>query len=933
MSAKTVFISYRRDSAGSNFAAHLQSELRHRGYDVFLDVESLGAGRFSEQISREIETRTHFILAITPGALDRCSDEDDWVRREFNLAVRHKRNIIPVLDQSVERTFEQETASLTPVRPYQSHTIRHGHFEDDVRELVQRYLTLVRGSSSSERTRTKRPLFNAFKSPPPSRWRAATIGFIDYLRLKNSRADIFKEWPGLTEPLIKDFATPLYTKFTSRKQAALPSKRILIVNGPAGAGKTTYVDQLSRQMIGDGTDAKVDLFFKLKAGELEEAVLEGDHLALWQSIYSFFSKQAVKGKRPLTASAVAYALTKKKLLIIIEDLHWAVSTTAVLQFIESYFSHYHKDAWWKHVSVLATTRETSEKLSELKEQIETLPPLGQRDAQNFFWYLCQANAPELNLSEYGDALGRAFDAPSLQEPLFVVISASLVAHPSGSRLDVERVLKMNAPQLFDAFIEKLFRRSNLPEKINYKTFRDVYEDFALAAWPTLSFDDLAAERIVSDLPTFREHIDIRTLEANGFLRRDPLENLSFPHHAMGEFLTAAAMVRHSEFGKLTDNDQEERVSGLIPFIAALIKPPIATALENLAKANLWMLIEVLEQHTAASSRGEVMAWKVPANAIAKLAGESAKSKHSRPLNRESWEKLRGILDGAGVTAWRTEFCAAASGADGPIGTDVEALAIMVGDAARYALQDRLKTTHGPAAFSYAIKTVEVQNFLLSLVETAGLRGELGRRSFAVLTGSQENGVQRSLTQRVAKNFNELKAEDLEELLQLGRDAQRTLGYACSNRSQSEKRLLCASAARSVKRLLVPPGEYEISDQCGRTTVSVKKPTLITSQPERAGHHTLSQVQKYLARKVKTKNLLTRSLALVLQQHFEHILNELFGPRFANSERGEYEALLHDGKIGLFYFFKDEIGRMRIGSLPQTAVQRGCEVVYHTIDEL
>ncbi len=69
MSAKTVFISYRRDAAGKSFARSIAQELTHRGYDVFLDVDSLDAGAWAAQIDREVPARSHFLLLADAEAL------------------------------------------------------------------------------------------------------------------------------------------------------------------------------------------------------------------------------------------------------------------------------------------------------------------------------------------------------------------------------------------------------------------------------------------------------------------------------------------------------------------------------------------------------------------------------------------------------------------------------------------------------------------------------------------------------------------------------------------------------------------------------------------------------------------------------------------------------------------------------------------------
>ena len=50
MSEKTVFISYRRDATGRAFARSLEQELKHRGYDAFLDVDCVYAGEWATQM-------------------------------------------------------------------------------------------------------------------------------------------------------------------------------------------------------------------------------------------------------------------------------------------------------------------------------------------------------------------------------------------------------------------------------------------------------------------------------------------------------------------------------------------------------------------------------------------------------------------------------------------------------------------------------------------------------------------------------------------------------------------------------------------------------------------------------------------------------------------------------------------------------------------
>lgn len=91
-----VFISYRRNG-GSADARLIRDNLEKRGYSVFLDVVNIGAGAFDEKLFDFIEGCTGFVLVLSPGALDGCSDEEDWVRLEVEKAHDAHKNIIPVL--------------------------------------------------------------------------------------------------------------------------------------------------------------------------------------------------------------------------------------------------------------------------------------------------------------------------------------------------------------------------------------------------------------------------------------------------------------------------------------------------------------------------------------------------------------------------------------------------------------------------------------------------------------------------------------------------------------------------------------------------------------------------------------------------------------------------------------------------------------------
>ncbi|CAG4910929.1 unnamed protein product [Colias eurytheme] len=94
-----VFICYRR-SNGSQLASLLKVHLHLRGFTIFIDVERLEAGKF-ENLLQSIRQAKHFLLVLTPNALDKCkedTEQKDWLHREIVAALQSQCNIVPIID-------------------------------------------------------------------------------------------------------------------------------------------------------------------------------------------------------------------------------------------------------------------------------------------------------------------------------------------------------------------------------------------------------------------------------------------------------------------------------------------------------------------------------------------------------------------------------------------------------------------------------------------------------------------------------------------------------------------------------------------------------------------------------------------------------------------------------------------------------------------
>ena len=90
-----IFISYRRSSYDT--ANLIATRLKAAGYSVFFDMEALRSGKFNEQLFGVIDNCKDFLVVLPPNALDRCVNEDDWVRLEVCRAMANKKNIVPVM--------------------------------------------------------------------------------------------------------------------------------------------------------------------------------------------------------------------------------------------------------------------------------------------------------------------------------------------------------------------------------------------------------------------------------------------------------------------------------------------------------------------------------------------------------------------------------------------------------------------------------------------------------------------------------------------------------------------------------------------------------------------------------------------------------------------------------------------------------------------
>ena len=170
-----IFISYRR-SGGEFLGKLLSDDLKARGYEVFFDVDDMHSGMFNRQIKSVIEQITDVVVVLSAHALDRCGDENDWVRQEIEWAMYYGKNIVPVLTRDFVWP-EVMPETLAKLRYYHGITIQNDTFVQSMENLCQ--LLACRGKKGQRKPvrdeeelelengdyyMIKTPLRNPFKS-------------------------------------------------------------------------------------------------------------------------------------------------------------------------------------------------------------------------------------------------------------------------------------------------------------------------------------------------------------------------------------------------------------------------------------------------------------------------------------------------------------------------------------------------------------------------------------------------------------------------------------------------------------------------------------------------------------------------------------------------------------------------------------------------
>jgi len=210
MSDQKVFLSYRR-ALSPWLARSVFQSLRSEDYDVFMDVEGLGSGQFPPAILHQIEARTHFVIVLVPGSLERTVNDGDWLRREIEHALQMRRNVVPLMADGF--TFEAEEKRLGGKRrlprkikelsDQNGLNVHTDYFEEGMKKLRDRFLTKqvsvaltptpVEDKNIVERMTTNASLASASPLDRILKW-SAQIPLEPPTLTQSTKAGIYWEW-------------------------------------------------------------------------------------------------------------------------------------------------------------------------------------------------------------------------------------------------------------------------------------------------------------------------------------------------------------------------------------------------------------------------------------------------------------------------------------------------------------------------------------------------------------------------------------------------------------------------------------------------------------------------------------------------------------------------------------------------------------------
>jgi hypothetical protein len=607
------------------------------------------------------------------------------------------------------------------------------------------------------------------------------------------------------------------------EEEAAGGQRHTIYQGPAGIGKTTIVERNVGKRCDD-----FDVIIVLPVNLFMRVGTNTDNHAIWREICRWIERNPGDGY--VSPDAIGYALNRKRVMVVVEDLHLAEATppyeTAaerVFNDIRAYFQGHFR---FERVTFVGTTREASDDLRSLEPAVTVVrvTHFNRQEAAGLFRGLCLKNglAPTI-IEENGNGGVEVFQGRELRTPLFIVLCAWLACRRPE---DLRRILRLSLPQVFDRYFHELYQRSGRDHS-DYRQFISSYQALVLSLWPRWHLG-CRLDVVEREIERLKCNFDVSFCEKNGFLSPSGAE-IQLPHHAMADYLAAAYMVESGYFKRLAQGGSRVYVDGVAPFLADLLHFERHSLIVRLADTDLPSLSAVLAE-IARSGR----AWQAPLQELIASFVRWASEQSGRPVPFATWRRLGESL-ARFHSDWDIDFCEEL-GRRGPCRQSILALLGIHTEGARRLLGEWLTDTPaGTEAFKQAATDPQVRDYVLGILDAVGIGTPRGRAALAL--GMQcPDPLNRQVLQWLASELANLTVDQNRFLIRCLHESSgsengvcQALNELCDGQHGMVLRKACAAYVHEAgERAIVFSGAYPVETH-GRP-IEIAHPFLVGRQP-------------------------------------------------------------------------------------------------------
>lgn len=175
-----IFVSYRRaDSAAEAGRLHgtIVGELGRS--TVFMDTSSIEPGtQWSKELEEALQKAqivivvigTEWIRISDEFGLRRIDQEDDWVRREIEFALREDKKLLPLLVRGAKMPPPNKLpTSISALTRRQAVDIRDAYWDHDIKLVLEQLRLVTDRNKKSERSLTSKNLWGIYPTPDPEK--------------------------------------------------------------------------------------------------------------------------------------------------------------------------------------------------------------------------------------------------------------------------------------------------------------------------------------------------------------------------------------------------------------------------------------------------------------------------------------------------------------------------------------------------------------------------------------------------------------------------------------------------------------------------------------------------------------------------------------------------------------------------------------------